>query len=90
MPNRAAPLMQAEEDRLGRRAERLGLGQREHRLRRAAGFGDDHFAADHIGAGIRPCGERRDIVRLQASVSGAVERALRIAEAGLGAEIGAG
>ena len=53
MPKRPAPLERAEEDGFARlRRDARASSKREQRIvHRAARLHDDHFAADHIGAG---------------------------------------
>jgi hypothetical protein len=81
----------AEEDRLGRRAERARLRQREQRVaQRRALLGDDQVAADDIGAGARAGRHGVNRGGVGAQLGGALEAAVGIAEEGFGAEIGAG
>ena len=81
---------EAEEHGFARGAERARLGAREQRIASLATIFHHHqFAADHIESGAVTLGELRQRGGIAAVFGGALDRARRIAEVRMRAEIGA-
>ena len=80
----------AEENSFGGRRQSARFCQCEQRIaERLALFGNDHFAADHIGAGFGAGQHGIQCGGVAAALGGAFETVFGIAEAGLWSEVGA-